>query len=133
MDLTKLDMANAASRGQDLHLRNPATGERLFNDDEEPMVITLLGQDSSEYRQGVRRIANEQVKNRKKAPSAEALEQEAVSLLASVTAGWSGIVENGEVVEFSRDAAERLYSRYAWIREQVDEFTADRSNFLLTA
>jgi hypothetical protein len=131
MDLSNLNVGEAASRGADMHLCHPLSGDRLKQDDGSYIVIRLLGADAPEYRQRVHRIANKNVQRRKKsAPSAEQIEEQTVSLLAAITVGWEGIVVNGEALEFSEQAAKELYQDHVWIREQVDEFVADRANFL---
>ena len=133
MDLSKLDMKEAASRGALMVLRHPASGEELRADDGSDMCIELLGMDSPEYRQLIRAAASRNVSRGRKRPSPELLEQEAITLLAGVTKGWSGIVVDGENLSFSQEAAKQLYTDYAWIREQVDEFVGERGNFLMIA
>ena len=132
MDLSSFDVSEAASRGATLILRNPATGEDLFADDGKPITITLLGSDSSEYRKRIRATANQRINSRKKR-TVEQIEQESIEMLAAVTQGWCGIVVDGEEVAFSQDEAKKLYRRFSWITEQVDEFVSDRSNFLTSA
>ena len=133
MYLYKLDMREAASRGALMVLRHPASGEELTTDDGGQIYIELLGMDSPEYRQLIRAAATRNVSRGRKRPSPELLEQEGITLLAGVTKGWGGVVVGGEVIAFSPEAAKRLYTDYAWIREQVDEFVGERGNFLLIA
>lgn len=132
MDLKTLDVSEAASRGADLTLRNPATGENLSGEDGKPITITLLGSDSGEYRKKLRSTANQRIATRKK-QTVEQLEQEGVGLLAAVTTGWHNIIVNGETLQFSKEKAAELYTQYPWIREQVDEFVNERANFLTIA
>ena len=132
MDLSKLDMNEAASRGAEMVLRHPSSGEELFTDDE-PIIFQLLGSDSAEYRQRIRAAANKSINKGRRTQTVERLEQESIDLLAGVTVDWSGVVVDGEAVEFSHNAAKKLYTEYAWIREQVDEFVGERSNFLSNA
>jgi phage/plasmid-associated DNA primase len=61
------------------------------------------------------------------------LKDESVELLAKCTKGWSGITESGKEVPFSYENAVKLYTKYLWLREQIDRFMADRSNFLPSA
>jgi hypothetical protein len=53
--------------------------------------------------------------------------------MAKCTKGWSGITEGGVEVKFSYENAVKLYTKYLWLREQIDRFMADRSNFLPSA
>jgi len=133
MDLSKLDVKEAADRGADMVLRHPATGEELFADDGTPIVFKLLGSDSQEYRRMVRMTANKNLKQGRQTPTVERFEQNGVELLVAVTVGWSGVQVNGEMLEFSPANARQLYTDYRWIQEQVDQFVAERANFLTNA
>lgn len=134
MDLSKLNVKASAEQGATLHLRNPFTGEELFNDDESPMTISLLGKDSEPYRRTVRVTANKNLKAGRSTPSVEKFEQNGVDLLAAVTTGWN-IQFGEEKLEFSPAKVKELYSNpdFHWVQEQVDEFVAERSNFLKNA
>jgi hypothetical protein len=63
----------------------------------------------------------------------EELEGEAVDILSALTVGWYLVDLKGNVIDlpFSQDAARELYGNPAvsWLREQIDESTADRANF----
>ena len=63
----------------------------------------------------------------------EELEAEAVDILAALTTGWHLVDLKGNVIDlpFSQENARELYSNPAvsWLREQLDESTADRANF----
>lgn len=63
----------------------------------------------------------------------EELEAEAIELLAVLSTGWYLVDLNGNKIDipFSQDAARRLYANQAvsWLREQLDESSADRANF----
>lgn len=131
MDLSTLNVAAAADRGADLHLAHPSTGEPLYTEDGKPVTIRLLGADSHEYRQRIRRLANQNLnKKKRERQNLEQIEEQAAELLAAITVGWSNIVLEGETVECNVDNAKSLYLDYAWIREQVDEFVGERANFL---
>jgi hypothetical protein len=65
----------------------------------------------------------------------EELEAEATEILAALTAGWYLVDLKGNMIDlpFSQDNARELYGNPAvgWLREQLDESTADRANFSL--
>lgn len=134
MDLSKLNVKASAEQGSDLHLRDPFTGEELFNDDNSPMVISLLGKDSEPYRRTARMTANKNLKKGRQTATVEQFEQNGVELLAAVTTGWN-LQFGEEMLEFSPLAVKNLYANpdYRWVYEQVDEFVAERANFLTTA
>lgn len=127
MDLTQLDSVKASNDGADLHVVHPSTGEKLG------IVITLAGPDSDVFRKAKRRNTDKRLKavqkGREKLSSAE-LEQEATEILAACTLDWSGIQEGKKDLECTPENASDLYTRYPWIREQVDEFIGDRANFI---
>lgn len=64
----------------------------------------------------------------------EEQDAEATDLLVALTAGWSLVDLDGNPIEmaFSRAAARELYDDPAtfWLRQQVDQWAADRSNFM---
>jgi hypothetical protein len=134
MDISKLNVKASAEQGATLQLRNPFSGEELFNDDKSPMTISLLGRDSEPYRRTSRATANKNLKAGRAAPKVEKFEQDGVELLAAVTTGWN-IQFGNEMLEFSPAKVRDLYAdpEYRWVYEQVDEFVAERSNFLKNA
>lgn len=135
MDLNKLDLQPVSDEGADMHLEHPVTGERLFNDDGDAMVIRLIGRDSKRFRAKNAQIANRKMAKRNNRNSVEELDSDGAELLAACTLGWSGLALNGEPLPFSEQNALKLYTNpgYRWIREQVDTFIADRANFFMTA
>lgn len=118
-----------------LELLNPSDGTVLMNDaGDEPLTITLYGSDSDTFRKAVRAYGNKKLNQKgNKKQSVEELEQTSSRLLANVTQCWSNIVESGELLECTEKNAMHLYTEYPWIREQVDEFVNERSNFLTGA
>lgn len=132
MDLGKFNVEKAADEGAELHLEHPVTGEKLYTEDGEKISIRLVGMDSTKYRRAMSRIASKNMGKRQKQRSIEKAEQEGAELLAACTVGWQNIVV-GEPLEHSEEAAYDLYVGQRWIREQVDEFVADRANFFQNA
>lgn len=51
-------------------------------------------------------------------------------ILAALTTGWRGLVEDGKELKFSLEAAEKLYGDYPIIAAQVEKFIEDARNFL---
>lgn len=126
-DLAKLDTAKVAEEGVELHVAHPTTGEDLG------IVITLIGTDSKTFRDISKSRATASLKKKTREIDLDQNESDAVELLAKCTKGWTGITENGKEVAFSYDNAVQLYTKYLWLREQIDRFMADRSNFLPSA
>ena len=129
MDLSTIDTTETANEGAVLELRGPDDAP-LFTKDGAPVTITLLGKDSDVYTRVVNANANRHLNQRGKPKrSIEGAKAEGVSLLAKCTTAWSGIVVEGETLDCTYENAVKLYSRFSWIMEQVDEFVADRANF----
>ena len=126
-DLAKLDTAKVAEEGAELHVAHPTTGEDLG------ITITLIGTDSKTFRDISKSRATASLKKKTREIDLDQNESDAVELLAKCTKGWSGITENGKEVVFSFDNAVQLYTKYLWLREQIDRFMVDRSNFLPSA
>lgn len=132
MDLKELKVREDGAR---LYLVHPVTGEYLTYGEEEEnqMYLVLLSHDSKEYAKKQRQIhdarTREAQKNRNFKLTAERLEQDANELLASITIDGVLFV-NGEEVKINSKNAEEYYNEYRWIKEQVDTFVHDRSNFL---
>jgi hypothetical protein len=140
-DLSQFDTNKV--RGRKMTLLRPDNGEPLMDrrvengeEKEFPVTITLLSQDSDEFKSTTRKISNQRLQKqikrgiKKVAFSAEDIEADNLDLLSACTVGWEGIGLDGAPLEFNRENARLLYRRCAWVREQVDEFIADRVNFL---
>lgn len=126
-DLATLDTAKVAEEGAELHVAHPTTGEDLG------IKITLIGTDSKTFRDISKSRATASLKKKSREIDLDQNEAESVELLAKCTKGWSGITEGGVEVKFSYENAVKLYTKYLWLREQIDRFMADRSNFLPSA
>lgn len=134
MRLSEIKMEMAADKGAELHLLHPVTEEPLFTDDKKPMVIRLVGIDSKQYRKASAKIGDRELKKRKKSTTMEKARARGTELLAACTIGWNIQIDKDKpCADFSTDAAEKLYSDMGWIREEVDEFIGERSNFLQIA
>lgn len=134
MDLSKINMEKMAELGADMELVHPVSDEPMLQDDGSKITIKLLGTDSKAYRNKNRDFQRQRIakmtKTRSKTIDYTVSDEEACELLAECTIGWSGILVDGVLVEFSKAAAEELYMKFGWIREQVDVFIGNRANFL---
>lgn len=111
-----------------LHLLDPIHGDELFNGDV-PMTITVYGMESEIAKNTMKRRAQKQLNSRSKQNIDETIEFN-TQFLAKLITGWTGINENNEPLEYSRENAAELLRKYAWVREQVDAFVTERSNFI---
>lgn len=130
MDLSALDTSDLANQGVPMHLRGP-NGAPLFDDAGQPITISLLGDDSDALTKLDRVTTNQHLRG-SITVTAELAEAAHLNRLARATVGWSGIKVDGAALEFSEEAARKLYAdkRFKWIRQQAAVFIGDRANFL---
>lgn len=112
---------------------HPVTRQPLKAGDE-PAYIELHSADSAIARRHQKAVQKRRLDMRGRAKlTPDEIESEAVELLAALTTGWALAALDGSALDvpFSQENARELYSNpaVAWIREQVDEFAADRGNF----
>jgi len=130
-DLAEINLTQGANDGFEVELYHPATNIDLG------IKITVLGKDSDTFKKistaQARKRMNKIAKGgtfKASAISPEEVEEDNIELLAACTKGWVGMKEGGKEITFSKEAAIDLYTRHAWMREQVDAAIGDRANFL---
>lgn len=124
LDLSSLDTVARADAGAVLTLVHPITNENLG------ITIMLEGMDSATYRRATAAVANRRDKSSFRKLTLEQLREEGIATLAACTRGWQGVRVDGQDIPFTPSAANSLYSRFPWIREQVEAFISDRANYL---
>ena len=131
MDLLSTTEEYRPDEGFVVELRGP-TDAQLFNDDETPMTITVIGADSDIAVKARNAQQNRRLQQGVRAKlTAEGLESDAAGYLAKLTVDWN-VTMGGEKPACTYEAAVKIYStpKLAFIREQVDAAIADRANFL---
>lgn len=127
-DFASRDVAAKAEEGAELEVLDPVTGESVG------VFITLAGADSSVHRKTMAMIAKRRINGakgfRNKGYDPEKFEAESIEVLAACTLAWKGVVVDGSSLPCSRDNAVRLYTRFPWLREQVEQFVSDRTEYL---
>lgn len=123
MDLSRYNVASAASAGADLHLRDPFTGELLW-DGETAVTIRIRGKDAPEVKAAAREADKAVVKG--EADDTERM----VRVLCAATVGWQGLSLDGDEA-FTHENVRRLYTDPAteWVVEQVAPFFLSRANY----
>ncbi len=130
-DLSQLALKDTTT----LHLTHPGTGEKLYADPEQtkPLEVILRGQASKEYRAALKALQNRALarQHKKEKVKSDDLEDERLRLLVAATAGFNNLMLDGKPLD-NEVAYRALYAdgRYSWLRDQVDEATADYSRFL---
>jgi hypothetical protein len=131
MDLNSLKPV-MADDGAVLNIVHPESEEVI-----EGMTITLLGQDSKVYRKiqlAKQQTALNRISKGKKAVDfdAEKLAEDSIDDLVKLTVDWTGFTLDGSKLDCTPDNVRKVYGEWAWIKEQVAEFVAERANFFRT-
>jgi len=124
MDLSTLLPKNDAV----IQLKHPVTGEFLPD-----IEVQIVGHDSPVFKNAIKARAKAQIARKSKELDLNANERDTIELLAQCTLGWTGITEGGKELPFSTANAVYIYTKYNWIREQIDNAIGDRSHFFINA
>lgn len=132
--MTSLDsLAVVADEAGKLILLHPSTNAPIRDKNDVEAHILLLGIDSAEGQKQRREATTRALQRRNKALTADELEAQAVDQLVALTKGWHLVSPDGEVIDFpfTPANARQLYGnrKFAWIREQADQFVVDRAGF----
>ena len=127
-DFASRDVAAKAEEGAELEVLDPATGEAVG------VYIMLAGADSSVHRKASVNISKRRLNGQKgfrnRGFDPEKAEAENIEILAACTLSWKGVLVDGAPLPCSRDNAIKMYTRFPWLREQVEQFISDRSAYL---
>jgi hypothetical protein len=129
MDLSSLI---ASSDVVELQLKTMA-GELMETEAGEAISLLVIGTDHSDFIKANNAIMNQRLKKatmtRKVQVTAEQLEAENLQRTAACIKGFKNITLD-ESLEYNDFNVRKLLKSVPFIREQVDEFVADRANFL---
>lgn len=127
-DLNSLDVVAGANEGADIALVHPVTLEKLS------IKIKVAGKDSDLFKKIVNKQNRARLSKAKKSRSLDIdpdeLEADTISILSACTLSWEGMELDGKPLEFSTQNAQMVYTRFPWIREQIDVAVNDRANFM---
>ena len=117
-----------------LILVNPVTRQTMRDPEGNPAYIDHYSADSEIARKHQRTIQRRRLAMRGRMKiTPEEIEGESIDILAALTVGWHLVDLKGNLIDlpFNQENARELYSNPAvsWLREQIDESTADRANF----
>lgn len=128
MDLAALDLTKASNDGAWIILKHPATGEELSG------RIKVVGKDSTKFTQlseeFKRKTLDDMKVNKTMAQRMENAQEQSDAILVACTLDWDGMMLDGKDLPFSEKNVKMVYSRFNWIKEQIDVAIADRANFL---
>lgn len=104
-------------------------------DGETPLGVTIrvAGPDSKRAQQANEEITDEMIDEGEGNTRLKARERtrRAIQFLAKLTIGWEpAIVIDGEELKYSEENAIKLYTRFKFIRDQVDVAAGNRKRFM---
>ena len=116
-----------------LQLRDPASDELLFADDEglEPVTIELFGTASKQYRNAMNEMMRKINARKGKAASPSVQLEEGIDFLVACSSSTQHLSVDDEDVQTAIQFR-NMYNRadLNWIKKQVDGAVSDDSNFL---
>jgi hypothetical protein len=119
-------------KSQRMPLLHYQTRQPLRGPDGEEAYIEMHSSDSEIARRHNRETQRRRLNMRGRGKlTPEELEAEATDLLVALTSDWLLVSLDGTILDlpFTAENARKVYDKVIWIREQVDEFAADRGNF----
>lgn len=131
-DIADFDTVASSDQGADMEVRHPKTNEVLRHADGRPFTITFRGKDSAAVREVSRKQQDRRVQTqmRTRAPVlAAVVEKDDVELLVAATIKWD-IILGGKPPKNDPREYREAFAKYAWLKEQGDEFVGIRSNFI---
>ncbi|MAO65047.1 MAG: hypothetical protein CL666_08605 [Balneola sp.] len=133
MDLSNLSV-DPENQTAVLTVLHPTTHAPLTDEDGNEVTITIHGPDSKAQTELQRKFRNKAlkdgVKRKNMSISSEQLEARALDMDVAATADWQNIGLDGKELECTPENVKMVYTKLPWIREQVEEFMADRANFM---
>ena len=97
------------------------------------VFLTLQGEDTPLFRQRTIEIMRKRLEDKLEVIDPERLAEESAALVAASIAGWSDDEAFDGPYSEQRAIELMLMPGLMWIREQVESFRKDRSNFFRTA
>lgn len=128
MKIDQFNTVDACNKPRPMSLKNPFTGATIFDEDSKTVDIFVYGRDSDVAKNALRDRDRRYGRQATLTPEQE--EQSGAEFLAAITQGWSPNLEDASgKVEFTKDAAIKLYKENDWIAKQVWQFHRNLANF----
>lgn len=125
VDFAEFDLlAHNQEHGTEMKIRHPTKGTNLGP------TMTVVSAESTRAKEAQRRLLDRRLKEQRRVPTPEEQEADSNELAASAVVGWSGIVVDGETLEYSHSNVLKFLARFPWVREQIDNHASTRASFL---
>jgi hypothetical protein len=114
-----------------LHLVDPETDTKLYDDNGEAVVIEVYGKASKQYRDALAALARKHLMRKGKPQSFDTNIEDNVEILVAISKTSNLELADGTPVT-NADAFRKLYSDASlfWIKDQVQELLEDTAAFL---
>lgn len=131
-DLSAIDTIAACNKPVEIEIEHPVTKEKTG------VFISVIGKDSDAYRSRIKAMANENLqrdalfsqRGKVDIPKIDKLEAKNIDTLVAATAGWRGVILDGETLDFTPENVRTVYARIIPVRDQVQEAVNDLENFM---
>ena len=127
-----MDLSNLGTEQEScvMELLHPVTKEVIKDDKEKAFSISLLSVDTNQYKNEFNKVIKA-ARASKSEQTATAAEKRACELLASMTTDCH-LIMDGKKLPSDAVSMTKLFMdpKYTWIREDVEAYIRDRSNFM---
>lgn len=128
MKINQYNTRDACNVPKPLSLKDPFTQETIRDENGKTLDFFIYGRDSDVAKNALR--DRDRRYGRQAILTPEQEEQSGAEFLAAITQGWSPNVEdNNGPIEFTKDAAVKLYKENDWIATQVWKFHRNLGNY----
>lgn len=121
MDISKFNTVDKCEKGAWVTIKD-------FDGINTDIKFKVVGVDSKRFKQEMNRLVKQNENDKTK--DMEKMEMSTIRTLVAITLDWENIEMNDELVEFSKEIADEIYTNSPLISEQVINFAKDRTNFL---
>lgn len=133
MDLSTLSV-DPDNQTAELEIVHPSTFEPISDDDGNVLTLTLYGPDSNALKavqdEFQAKAFKDGVKRRKMSINPKQIKAQAMAYTVAAVADWKHISFEGKELECTPKNVRMVFEKLPWLKEQVDEFISERSNFL---
>lgn len=116
-----------------VEIKHPVTNEKLLNEDDSVMTITLYAPHTKEYKRVLWEVTDQRLKEAAKngriEVKSEDLENQSLDSLAKTTKEWN-ITFDKAMPECNYENAKSVYTEVFWIKDQIEFAMSNYLDFL---
>lgn len=131
--LDDVKIAEVSNEGVRMDIRHPGTDEILKDHEGKPMWVVVQGRYSKTFQESARSAMDRRLAkrgSRANKVTASQIDAENIEAISRCVKDWH-VVVSGQVLDFSFENVYEVLSqeRFAWLKDQIDEFISDDGNF----